>query len=50
MKWADPRFERNAITFRFGNSNPYAPSKLEIQIGNVLHATLFLVALITYLL
>lgn len=47
FKTADPRYEKNAITIRFGGPSPNSPSKVEVQIGSVLQNVLFLAALIT---
>ncbi len=46
FKAADPRFEKNAITLRFGGPSPDSPSKIEVQIGSFLQTALFVAALV----
>ena len=46
FKPLDPKYEKNAITLRFGERSESSPSKIEVQIGNALQTALFVAALI----
>lgn len=51
FKSADQRYQQNAFTIRFGNSNQNSPSKIEVQVGNFLSKALFIAAVVvTFLL
>lgn len=50
VRRADPRFERNAVTIRFGPPSRDSPSRVEVQVGSLLHRALFIAALVAWLL